>query len=205
MKMIIGLAESARLKRSLGVGIILGILSSSLEYGIGTTLFLMFSFLFNDWVDADKDALGHPDRAIPSGKITRNQAFLFSAFFLLIGIVQAALFLPQFLIAFVVSYALSIIYSYALKPNVPILATPFWSLAVAVIFVSPFSSDPLAYFFVTAIIFAYEILLDYRDRVADKEFCKTPTLANLLGKNTIILAGVIFFASSFFLLQEIIG
>jgi 4-hydroxybenzoate polyprenyltransferase len=205
MKMIIGLTQSARLKRSLGVGIVIGILSNSLAYGIGGSIFLMFSFVFNDWVDADKDAIGHPHRAIPSGKITRKQALYFAALFLAGGFGQAWYFLPQFFTAFIAMYTLSVVYSFLLKPNVPIIATPVWSLAIAILFVRPFSEDMWVYGAVTAIVYAYEILLDYRDRVSDKEFCKTPTLANILGKNTIILAGLIFLASSIFLLQEIAG
>ena len=41
-------------------------------------------------------------------------------------------------------------------------------------------------------MYGYELLLDYRDKDADRQFCKTPTLANLLGTRTSVVAGLFF-------------
>jgi 4-hydroxybenzoate polyprenyltransferase len=189
MQIISGLIQSTRLLKSLAVGIIIALTSSSIEYGIGALFFLTFSFLFNDWVDASKDSLGHPERAIPMGKITREQAGLFSAALLLVALGYSKTFLPEFMGGFILIYSLSVLYSFFLKPNVPLLATPVWSAAVAVLFVQPFTRNITVYIAVTAVVVAYELLLDYRDRISDKAFCKTPTLANILGKNIFVLAG----------------
>ena len=204
MKMIIGLVETTRLFKAFFVGTILVLGSGSIEYGIGTLFFLMFSFVFNDWVDALKDSLGHPERAIPSGKITRRQALYFSAVLFVVGLGYAQFFLSEFFTMFVVIYGLSMVYSFLLKPSIPILATPVWSSAVAILLVQPFTKNTSVYVAVTLLVFAYEILLDYRDRVSDKVFCKTPTIANILGKNTVILAILIFCVSSLFLIHTYI-
>lgn len=190
-----GLIQSARLYRVLGVGLVLALLLRSVEYSTGAVLFLAFSFLFNDWRDAEKDAVGHPTRAIPSGKITRRQALYSAGILLIAGLFHVKVFLDEFLEGFILIYVLSIIYSYFLKPNIPILGTPVWSLAVAILFVQPFTNDPRVYILVTLMVFSYETILDYRDRVSDKVFCKTPTLVNLLGKYSIFLAALIFCSS----------
>ncbi|MDZ4226044.1 MAG: hypothetical protein U1C66_00965, partial [Patescibacteria group bacterium] len=65
---VFGLLQTTRSLKSFFVALLLGALSGSIFYGVETFLFLSFSFVFNDWVDADKDIIGHPNRAIPSGK-----------------------------------------------------------------------------------------------------------------------------------------
>ena len=196
VKSVYGFIQTTRLIKAFAVGTILAAASGSILYGIGVLFFLTFSFTFNDWVDAPKDNVGHPNRAIPSGKITRPQAFYISLALLLIGVGWSILFLPAFSPMFAFIYLLSILYSFFLKPNIPILATPVWSLAIAILFVQPFSGNITMYLAVASFVFAYEMLLDYRDRKADKEFCATPTLANILGKYTLIISVLAFFAGT---------
>ncbi|OGG63711.1 hypothetical protein A3D66_00075 [Candidatus Kaiserbacteria bacterium RIFCSPHIGHO2_02_FULL_50_9] len=109
-----------------------------------------------------------------------------------IGVSWSIFFLSDYIRGFSIIYFFSILYSWILKPNIPIFATPLWSWAIAILFLQPFSADLSAYLGVAIIVYAYELLLDYRDRKADKEFCKTPTLSNILGKSTQIIAGTLF-------------
>ncbi len=204
VKTISGFIQTTRFIKSLGVGLLLSFFSSSIYYGMGALLFLLFSFAFNDWVDAPKDSIGHANRAIPSGKITRQQAFYISAGLLIVGVGWSTLFLGEHVLAFAVIYLFSIFYSFFLKPNIPILATPVWSSAIAILFIQPFTQDSLMYIAVASLVYSYELLLDYRDRQADREFCKTPTLANVLGKHTFMVSGLSFFIGIALLAQILI-
>jgi len=199
MKQALGFAQTTRLFKSLAVGLIFGLLSGSAYYGVGTLIFLMFSFVFNDWVDTDKDKVGHPDRAIPSGKITRRQAFLAAAALLVMGIISTHVLLNEYIFGFAVIYLLSIVYSLILKPKMPILGTPVWSVTIAILFLQPFTTEVSIYIGLTLVVYAYELLLDYRDREADKEFCWTPTLSSVLGTNTLALSGATFAVGAFLL------
>jgi len=195
VKKISGLIQTTRFTRSFVVGLIMYIASGSIYYGIGTLLFLSFSFAFNDWADALKDNIGHPNRAIPSGKLTRKQTLYISVGLLIMGVCWSALFLKEYTLVFTVIYLFSILYSFFLKPNVPILATVVWSSAIAILFLWPFTKNLAVYAAVIILVYAYELFLDYRDRKVDKEFCKTPTLANILGKYTPTVSGLLFLSA----------
>jgi len=203
MKTIYGFLQTTRYMKSLIVGLFLFLISGSLYYGVGALFFLMFSFVFNDWVDAVKDMVGHSNRAIPSGKLTRRQTFYISIVLLIMGVGWVILFLNKYILGFAIIYSFSIIYSLLLKPNIPILATPIWSLTIAILFLQSFSQNPTIYFAVTIIIYAYELLLDYRDREADKKFCRTSTLANILGKNSYIVSVALFFVGIILFVQAL--
>jgi 4-hydroxybenzoate polyprenyltransferase len=181
MTKIYGFLQTTRFLKSFFVAVAFTLLSISILYGIAAFFFLTFSFVFNDWVDVKKDTVGHPHRAIPSGKITRGEALIIATILLISGLVWVTIFQDHYLPGFLSIYIFSIIYSLILKPNLPIIATPVWSLAIAILFVQPFTDNLQAYIGVFSIVYGYEMLLDYRDRYADKQFIKTPTLANLLG------------------------
>ncbi len=190
MKMkILGAFQTTRFIKSAAVGVVFVFLANSIYYGFITFLFLSFSFVFNDWTDSEKDALGHPNRAIPSGKITRKDAGVIAAFLVALRLLLTYLFQREYLEGFLLAYTLSITYSFWLKPNIPIIATPVWSSAVSIVFLLPFTQSIYAYMSLAGIVFGYELLLDYRDRDTDKKFMKTPTSANVLGKFTFVLAG----------------
>ncbi len=194
-----GFLQTTRFTKSFGVALALSLLSGSIWYGIGALLFLLFSFAFNDWVDSPKDVVGHPHRAIPSGKITRTQSgFIFSALFIT-GVSYSILLLDQYLIGFMCIYVLSVLYSFILKPYLPVLATPVWSASIAILFVQPFTNQLTVYFAIASIVYGYEMLLDYRDRDSDKQFCKTPTLANILGKGTYVVFTLAFLGGAILL------
>lgn len=195
MDRIIGFVQMTRLAKSVVGTVLLAAASGSIVYGVAALLFLLFSFAFNDWVDAPKDAVGHPHRAIPSGKLTRNEAFGIWLTLFVFGIAWAALFLQEYLLSFAVIYLFSVAYSFHLKPFVPVLATPVWSAAIAILFVQPFTQNILFFLAAGALMYSYELMLDYRDRRADKEFCATPTAANLLGAHTPAVSGVFVITS----------
>jgi len=201
MKILFGLVQTTRFLKSLAVGALLALATGSMHYGICATLFLMFSFAFNDWVDFPKDKFGHPNRAIPSGKLTLNQASYIWTALLVIGVGWVIGFLSEYVLGFAIIYAFSIIYSYVLKPNIPTLATPIWSSTLAILFLQSLSANLTIYVAVTIIVYAYELLLDYRDRESDKEFCKTPTLANILSKHSRAVSGAFFLVGIALLIQ----
>src|ERR1700754_5168583 len=64
-------------------GIIILCISTACLYGGG--------IVFNDVFDADLDKIERPERAIPSGKVSLQQASIFGSVFLLTGIIAAAL------------------------------------------------------------------------------------------------------------------
>ena len=171
MKALHGFLQTTRFFKSLGVAALLGLVSGSWTYGMGTLLFLTFSFAFNDWTDASKDILGHPHRAIPSGKLTNRQSFYISLSLLSVGFFWSFQFLYEHFLGFSIIYLLSTIYSFILKINIPIVATPVWATAIAILFLQPFSNDLVTYIAVALVVYAYELLLDYRDSEADKKFC----------------------------------
>lgn len=185
MKVLHGLLQTTRFYKSFGVAVILSFLTSSIWYGIGALVFLLFSFAFNDWVDASKDTVGHPHRAIPSQKITKTQSLFFSILLLVFGVTYSFYFLHQYSIGFITIYSLSILYSLIIKPVLPIFATPIWSSAVAILFVQPLTDSLIPYIGTACVVYGYELLLDYRDRESDKQFCKTQTLANVLQEKTL--------------------
>lgn len=201
MRAIFGFIQTTRFVKSAAAGLFLGFVSGSIYYGVGALLFLLFSFVFNDWVDAPKDHVGHPNRAVPSGKLTQRQALYISVVLLIIGAVWVSFFLQKYLFGFLIIYSFSIIYSLVLKPNIPILATPVWSVTIAILFLQSLSANFVAYIAITAIVYAYELFLDYRDRESDILFCKTPTLANILGKTTFVISGFFLLIGTALLVQ----
>ncbi len=190
MKIILGFFQTTRFIKSIVVAIFLTLALTDIHYGIGVLIFLMFSFSFNDWVDAHKDAIGHPNRAIPSGKLTSRQAFGMSSGLFIVGLGWTVFYLSEYAVGFYAVYFFSVLYSYVLKPDIPVLATPVWSLTIAILFIQPFSFNLVFYLATALIVYSYELLLDYRDRESDKKFCKTRTLASILGKNTFVVSGV---------------
>lgn len=186
-KSIRGFIQTTRLYKSVLVSLLLGIFTHSISYGFMSILFLMFSFSFNDFIDATKDTLGHPQRAIPSGKITRETC-LYIAIILLLSAIFILSLNNSFLYGFLFIFFSSIIYSSVLKPYVAPTATVVWSMTISILFVQPFSTDILLFIAVGLIIYGYELLLDYRDIISDSLFCKRPTTAIVLGKDSIYVA-----------------
>lgn len=181
MSAIEGFLQTTRFAKSFAGSVLLFLASGSFEYAVASLMFFAFSFAFNDFVDAGRDLVGHPDRAIPGGKLTRQQGLLVSLVLLIAGIMWNAIYLGDFILGFATIYFLSFMYSILLKPHIPVIATPVWSLAVTILFLQPFLSDILVYIAFAIIVFGYETLLDVRDKLADKQFGSTPTLAFLLG------------------------
>ena len=145
MKQVLGFIQTTRLIKSLAVGLLLTIVSSSVHYGLGALIFLAFSFVFNDWVDAPKDKISHPCRAIPSKKITHRQAFYIAIVLLILGSGWTIIFLKEYIFGFLIVYSFSVIYSLILKPNIPVLATPVWSVTIAILFLQSFTTETSAY------------------------------------------------------------
>jgi 4-hydroxybenzoate polyprenyltransferase len=187
--LISGVLQTTRFYKSLFVSSILFIATDSVEYGVCVFLLLTFSFAFNDYIDTSKDSVGHPHRAIPSGKISRLQGLVLSIILLILGLSVA--FGTEFSFGFTLTFLGSILYSLLLKPYIPLAATFVWSATVAIAFVQPFSNEFFDYFGVMLMIYAYETVLDFRDVIADNLFCKTPTLAALTGQYSILLSIVI--------------
>ena len=82
---IIGFINTTRLYRAISVGVLLYFYTPLVTYSLASIIFLCFSFAFNDYVDHEKDKIAHPDRALPSGLVSRNQSLLLSLFLLIVG------------------------------------------------------------------------------------------------------------------------
>ncbi|HDR05420.1 MAG TPA: hypothetical protein ENN84_09305 [Candidatus Marinimicrobia bacterium] len=76
----------------------------------------------NDWMDIEIDRVNKPGRPLPSGKISRNAALIFSLAAFFLGNLIAAIQLPfqAFIISFIVATPLMICYSISLKRS------PLW-------------------------------------------------------------------------------
>lgn len=202
--MLAGIIQTTRFYKSAIFCFLLYIISQSLLYSSGGLLFLLYSYAFNDWIDAEKDAVGHPDRAIPSGKITPRQSIYVFTSLLLAGIGWSILLVSDYTFGFASIYVLSTLYSLFFKPYVPLLATVLWCSSISILVLQTVSQDLNDYIAVVLLMYSYEAILDYRDKDADKQFCKTPTIANLFGKYTLVISFILFGIGILILVRQLL-
>jgi len=174
--------DASRLPSSMVFGLVCGMLASSATFGVSIALAMAFSFIMNDLVDflTGKDLVGHPDRALPSGRTTVAAALLCTiglalAFFLLNALSYETYSSP-------IAYFLgAVAYNLLLKEKYPVIATPFCALLFALVLSQAASFgfwEGLAVWFA---VLAREFVLDYRDADADFEFNERRNIAHLLG------------------------
>lgn len=161
------------------------------EYALSLLFFLLFSYIFNDFVDAEKDKLGHPERPIPSGRLERNFAGKVSVILLLLAMIIPAVQTSQYLITFLGALLLSVLYSAVIKPSYPALATIFWATAVSLATVSGLNLGWIFTAGFTFIVYGYEILLDVRDVDSDSKYYTKPTIAVILNRHSIFVSSTL--------------
>ena len=155
----------------------------------------------NDYFDYKIDAINKPNRAIPSGRISRKNAGIYSISLFLIGIVVA--FFVSFLLGIIalLSSFLMIYYAYNLKRKVLIgnlsisfltgLCFVFGGIAVGEILISIYLG-----FYAFLMTMAREIVKDMEDVEGDKEEGAT-TLPIIYGmKTSSILAAAFMITAS---------
>ncbi len=147
------------------------------------TLFLLFSFSFNDWVDADMDKDGHPNRPIPSRRVSEFEAAMLSLGLLVSGLYFSVVYAPDLTELFVYACIASGVYSWLLKRHLPLVATPVWTLCVTFMVLTPTAISALGWALFFLVLYTHEVLLDMRDEKSDRIHCTTPSIATLLGQN----------------------
>ena len=99
-----------------------GALPAALPFAIATLgayAAITSSYVYNDCCDVDVDAVGMPDRPLPSSQVTRSAALGYSA--LLFGIAAAVAFYlnPESLVALIGATMIMAVYSKAAKRTTP--------------------------------------------------------------------------------------
>ncbi|AET64859.1 UbiA prenyltransferase family protein [Methanothrix harundinacea] len=99
-----------------------GALPAALPFAIATLgayAAITSSYVYNDCCDVDVDAVGMPDRPLPSSQVTRSAALAYSA--LLFGIAAAVAFYlnPESLVALIGATMIMAVYSKAAKRTTP--------------------------------------------------------------------------------------
>lgn len=175
--------ELMRFGRSVVTALIVLPVTWRLDHYIIFALFLLFSFAFNDWVDAEMDKDGHPNRPIPSGRLNKIEAAFLSVGLLVFGIYFSATYAPDLTELFPYACITSAIYSWILKRHMPLIATPIWAACVTFMVLTPTTISTLSWFLFFLVLYTHEVLLDIRDEKSDRVHCTTPSIATLLGKN----------------------
>lgn len=98
--------------------------------GISAALILAAGNAVNDYFDAAADAVAHPERPIPSGKVSRNMALMMSATLFAAGLIIAAVLSWNHLIMAAIVVVLLIAYSAKLS-GLPLLGNIIISAASA--------------------------------------------------------------------------
>ncbi|MFM2424080.1 MAG: UbiA prenyltransferase family [Candidatus Parcubacteria bacterium] len=174
--------ELMRFGRSVVTALIVLPVTWRLDHYFIFTLFLLFSFAFNDWVDADMDKDGHPNRPIPSGRVSENEAAVLSFVLLALGIYFSMFYALDLTKLFVYTCVASVVYSWLLKRHVPLVATPIWTICVTFMVLTPTAISTLGWTLFFLVLYTHEVLLDMRDEKSDRIHCTTPSIATLLGQ-----------------------
>ncbi len=195
--------ESARFSHSAFFGAFLLLSSGDVIFSLLTALALVFAFLLNDIVDywSGKDMHCHPDRPLPSGRLSINRAI---QVLLLTAIVFALIFATTDVVDYGVPGVLflgGIAYSLFLKPRIPLVATPFWCGLLALALASAMSFGLYGLLAVWMAVQARELVLDLRDAETDYRFNAKNNIARALGKffwptffGLVVISSFLFFA-----------
>jgi 4-hydroxybenzoate polyprenyltransferase len=194
----IALSESGRVPQALASAVLLYFSSGEWLYSVAFGLFLVLSFLINDAFDfvSGKDEICHPERALPSGRLSLTASLVASA------IALGLLFLLSFefsiyqQVSLFSGMVLSVAYSLALKRFYPAFGTIVWVISVAVVFLGVFGQplDVGTYSIFAVVFYAREILLDIRDADADEKMAMGATINWLGDKNRQYMFSSMLFA-----------
>jgi geranylgeranylglycerol-phosphate geranylgeranyltransferase len=139
-------------------------------------LVMSFGFVINDYRDASSDLQNHPNRPIPSNRISKRTS-LIQVWLLAFIIFVIALTLKPFMLAItLLNMTLTTLYSYFLKSTVLLgnLTIAFLSASMMVFGCLAISIPTPAVWILSLLTFLYilaqEILLTMRDREGDAQF-----------------------------------
>jgi 4-hydroxybenzoate polyprenyltransferase len=191
-----GYALASRIFASMTVAILLQIKGASGIFSINVLLFLMLSFLFNDYCDVKKDKLGATNKASTIGLVSEKSLGLMTLATFLVAMVFLILAEESSLLPYLAAYCGSFLYSKLLKPNIPTFATSLWCLVVVSFVFYPFNISWVEQLAVTIFFFARELLLDLRDVDVDSKYCKTKSLPKIFGTDGTLLLFIVFSTTS---------
>ena len=179
------LLESGRFVQASSAGILLYLVSGDYYYSLSFSLFLIFSFLINDLLDfmSGKDQLCHPERPLPSGRLSSRTSAIASIVTLTAIVIASSQFAAFQQASLLVGLMLSVVYSLSIKRLFPAVGTLVWVLSVMVVFLGVFGHvlSIISYATFALIFYAREILLDIRDADTDEILAKGASV-KLLGK-----------------------
>jgi geranylgeranylglycerol-phosphate geranylgeranyltransferase len=178
--------------------------NSDLILAIITVFFITSgSMAFNDYFDRDIDKKIHPDRPIPSGKITPFQGITFSIILFTISLILSILINPLCFLIALISIDFLVLYEIIFK-NIGFIGNLVVAFIVAISFIfggaavgkPELSVDftLLAFF----LILGREILMDVTDFEGDKLY--RYTLPMRIGKRNATYLGCLFLSISIILL-----
>ncbi len=183
MKTLLGLIQTTRIVTSLIVGF--SVFGPSLSMGLNwlesalvTLPFILSAiggFALNDYFDISRDKINHPNRAIPSGKITPTTDFVFSII-VLVGAVFASFYVSNTLLElsiYLITTLGVVFYNFIVK-KYSLLKSYFTSALVCIpLFfdVTIYKYEKILFLIPTAtflFILGREFLMDVRDLDGDK-------------------------------------
>jgi 4-hydroxybenzoate polyprenyltransferase len=180
---VANLLELMRFGRSIVTALIVLPITWSLSHYVIFVCFLLFSFAFNDWVDAEMDRDGHPNRPIPSGRVGASEAAVVSFALGASGVYFSINYFPELIKLFAYACVTSMVYSWIVKRHLPLVATPIWTLCVTFMVLTPATVSTVSWMLFFVVLYTHEVLLDMRDEKSDRIHCTTPSIATLLGQN----------------------
>lgn len=148
--------------------------------------------IINDIMDYDTDAIQHPMRPLPSGRISTNAAWVAFTCTVVAAIISASFFGWKTLLGIVCVVAIGILYSSWLKStvllgNATVAFTAALALPIGAIAHGALSIEILlAYSLIALFMFSFEILKTIRDRHGD-EAAGYRTVAVVWGERKSIL------------------
>jgi geranylgeranylglycerol-phosphate geranylgeranyltransferase len=163
--------------------------STVLRAALVVGLIVAFSFAINDYRDADTDRLNHPERPIPSGRVSYRIARILSLALALTALGIALTLGPLLTIIALFNTVLSTLYSYFLKSTVLIGNTVIAFLNASIVIYGSLAVGRLipAIWIISLLTFLYSLAQEILFAVGDQEGdAKTGlcTTATYLGTTT---------------------
>ncbi len=147
----------------------------SLSAALAVMLAVAASFAFNDWTDAAEDRIGHPERAIPSGRLSQAGALGAALGLAVLAVVAAWRLGPAPLSLVIVNLLVSALYSLHLKGTLLLGNAAIAYLNATILMIGGMAASAFAPVMwpIAALVFLFtlvqEVLFSIRDRAADAQ------------------------------------
>ncbi len=180
---LLALAETSRLVKSLLFSLVMYLLGMEPALAMLVFLGLAFTYSFNDFVDflSGKDDICHPNRPLPSGRIGLRSAAWYVLLLFASSVTGALVLEVQSIMPLYALIFGGVLYSAFFKYRLPVLATPFWCLLVALLIQEAMEASSAMLIGIWFIVMARELLLDLRDAESDFVVFGKRNLALALG------------------------